>query len=95
MIQVNEYFDGRVKSLTLNSNGNKATCGVMAAGEYEFSTGLEEILTVIAGAMTVQLPGAAGWQTFSAGQKFAVPANARFQLKIAVDTAYLCEFVAG
>ena len=93
MIQVNEYFQGNVKSLTLSVEGNKATCGVMAAGEYEFSTSLKEIMTVVAGAMTVKLPGSSDWQTFSAGQKFEVAANSKFQLKIAADAAYLCEFI--
>ncbi|HNA80707.1 MAG TPA: pyrimidine/purine nucleoside phosphorylase [Turneriella sp.] len=95
MIQVNEYFEGKVKSLTLQANGNKATCGVMAAGEYEFSTGLKEIMTVVAGAMTVRLPGSSDWQTFAAGQKFEVAANSKFQLKIPTDAAYLCEFIPG
>jgi uncharacterized protein YaiE (UPF0345 family) len=92
MINVNEYFDGKVKSLTLSVAGNKATCGVMAAGEYEFNTGLKEIMTVVAGSMEVQLPGAS-WQTFAAGSKFEVPANSKFQLKIPADAAYLCEFI--
>lgn len=95
MIQVNEYFNGNVKSLTLSVAGNKATCGVMAAGEYEFGTGLKEIMTVVAGAMTVKLPGATDWQTFSAGQKFEVAADSKFQLKLAADAAYLCEFIPG
>jgi len=93
MIQVNEYFDGKVKSLTLQVAGNKATCGVMAQGEYEFSTGLKEIMTIVAGSMTVKLPGASDWETFSAGQKFEVPANSKFQLKLDADSAYLCEFI--
>ena len=93
MIQLNEYFEGKVKSLTLQANGNQATCGVMAAGDYEFSTGLKEVMTVIAGSMTVRVPGASDWQTFTVGQKFEVAANAKFQLKIAADVAYLCEFI--
>lgn len=87
MIQVNEYFEGKVKSLTLQANGNKATCGVMAVGDHEFSTGLKEIMTVIAGSMTVRLPGTSDWQTFTAGQKFEVAANAKFQWKISADAA--------
>ena len=93
MISVNEYFNGNVKSLTLEAAGNKATVGVMKAGEYEFSTGLKEIMTVVAGAMAVKLPDAMDWQNFSAGQKFEVAANSKFQLKIAADAAYLCEFI--
>lgn len=93
MIQVNEYFEGKVKSLTLSVGGNKATAGVMAPGDYEFSTGLKEIMTVVAGSMAVKLPGATGYKTFSAGDKFEVAANSKFQLQIAADAAYLCEFI--
>lgn len=94
MVQVNEYFNGNVKSLTVQAAAGKATVGVMNAGEYEFSTGLKEIMTVVAGAMAVKLPGAADWQNFTAGQKFEVAADSKFQLKIAADAAYLCEFIA-
>jgi purine/pyrimidine-nucleoside phosphorylase len=94
MISVNEYFDGKVKSLTLAANGNKATCGVMNAGEYEFNTGLKEIMTIVAGSLSVQLPGSAAWQTFTAGQKFEVAANSKFNVKLDADAAYLCEFIA-
>jgi len=93
MIAVNEYFEGRVKSLTLTINGNKATSGVMAAGEYEFNTGAKEIMTVTAGSMSVLLPGKPDYSVFSAGQKFEVPANSKFQLKLTSDAAYLCEFI--
>ena len=94
MVQVNEYFDGKVKSLGITANGNKATVGVMQQGEYEFNTGLKEIMTVVSGSMSVKLPGAADWKNFTAGQKFEVPANSKFQLKIPADVSYLCEFIA-
>jgi uncharacterized protein YaiE (UPF0345 family) len=41
---------------------------------------------------TVKLPDASDWETFAAGSQFNVPANSKFQLKVAVDTAYLCEY---
>jgi len=93
MIAINEYFSGNVKSLTLTHNGNKATVGVMAAGEYEFSTGLKEIMTVVAGTMSVKLPQTADYKTLRAGEKFEVAPNSKFQLKISDDAAYLCEFI--
>lgn len=93
MIQVNEYYEGRVKSLALQVKGNKATCGVMAKGDYEFNTGLKEIMTIVAGSMAVKLPDTTEWKNFSAGQKFEVPANSRFHLVIEDDAAYLCEFI--
>ena len=47
---------------------------------------------VVSGALTVKLPDSDNWETFSAGSQFNVPANAKFQLKVTVDTAYLCEY---
>ena len=38
MFKVNEYFDGTVKSIALDTAQGPATIGVMAAGEYEFGT---------------------------------------------------------
>lgn len=92
MIKVNEYFDGKVKSLAFDMAAGPATVGVLLPGEYEFGTGRPEVMTVVAGALTVKLPGSADWQEFAAGSRFDVPGESRFQLKVAVDTAYLCEF---
>lgn len=93
MIKVNEYFDGNVKSLGFATTDGTATVGVMAPGEYEFGTGKPEVMHVIAGALTVKLPGSDEWVTFAAGSKFNVPGDSKFQLQVAIDTAYLCEFV--
>jgi uncharacterized protein YaiE (UPF0345 family) len=92
MVQVNEYFDGKVKSLTVNSKEGKKTIGVMAPGEYEFGTGTKEIMHVITGTLTVKLPGVDAWKDFTAGTKFVVPEKSKFQLKVKEDTAYLCEY---
>ena len=93
MVQVNEYFNGKVKSLTVTIPGGKQTVGVMEAGEYEFGTGTKEIMHVISGALTVKLPGHNEWEAFAAGTKFEVPANSKFHLKVVADAAYLCEYL--
>ncbi len=90
MIKVNEYFDGKVKSLAFASPEGPATLGVMAAGEFEFGTSTKEIMKVISGKLTVRLPGVDSWQDFGEGAVFVVEANKKFQLKVATDTAYLC-----
>lgn len=90
MFKVNEYFEGKVKSISFNTEGGPATIGVMAAGEYEFSTSTREIMTVITGKMVVRLPGSNDWKEFKAGDIFEVPPNQKFQLKIPADASYLC-----
>lgn len=93
MINVNEYFGGKVKSLVVNGVAGKETVGVMAPGEYEFGTSQKEIMTVITGALVVKLPGEPSWEVFQRGESFEVPANEKFQLKVFVDTAYLCQYL--
>ncbi|MBI6895892.1 pyrimidine/purine nucleoside phosphorylase [Pseudomonas putida] len=92
MFKVNEYFDGTVKSIAFEGKEGPATVGVMAPGEYEFGTAKREIMHVVSGALTVKLPGSDNWEKFDAGSQFNVPADSKFQLKVAVDTAYLCEY---
>ena len=92
MFKVNEYFDGSVKSIAFGMTAGPATIGVMAAGEYEFGTSQLEVMHVIAGALSVKLPGSERWEDFTGGSQFTVPANSKFQLKVTQDTAYLCEY---
>lgn len=90
MLAVNEYFEGQVKSISFAGADKPASVGVMEAGEYEFGTAAPEVMQVISGALTVLLPGQAEWQTFSAGEQFDVIGDAKFQVKVETQTAYLC-----
>lgn len=92
MLKVNEYFEGKVKSIGFQTATLPATVGVMAPGDYDFGTSQREVMTVVSGALTVKLPGNETWQTFAEGESFEVDANVRFQLKVATDTAYLCTY---
>lgn len=92
MFKVNSYFDGKVQSIGFEGEKLPATVGVMAPGDYEFGTQQKETMTVVSGALTVKLPDADDWQTFASGASFIVAANAKFQLKVAQDTAYLCTY---
>lgn len=90
MFKVNEYFDGKVKSIGFKTETLPATIGVMAAGEYEFGTSSKEYMTVTSGRLSAKLPGASEWRTFQAGETFEVPANSKFQVRAEVESAYLC-----
>ena len=93
MLPVNEYFQGNVKSIGLTIDEGRATIGVMAPGDYEFGTSTIEVMKVVAGRLTVKLPGQSAWKDFGPGSEFRVDANVKFQLKVAVDTAYLCLYL--
>ena len=92
MLVSNDYFDGRVKSIGFKTASLPATVGVMAPGEYEFGTSQTETMRVISGTLTVKLPNSTRWETISEGAEFVVPANEKFQLKVEIDTAYLCTY---
>lgn len=90
MFKVNEYFEGNVKSIAFQANEGAATIGVMAKGEYEFDTSKIEYVTVITGKLIVKLPDSNEWEEFGPNQTFIVQADLKFQLKVPVDTSYLC-----
>lgn len=92
MFNVNEYFDGKVKSLAFKSRQGKATLGVMAPGDFEFGTNTVEYMTVVSGAMDVMLPGETEWKTYKPFETFMVPKDARFKVKMVEETAYLCRY---
>lgn len=92
MVEVNEYFEGRVKSFVVNSSEGKKTIGVMQPGEYEFDISAKEVMTVIAGELTVYLSEDDDWEVFGAGASFDVPAQSKLRVMASEDTAYLCEY---
>ena len=92
MFEVNEYFDGKVKSIAFDTTTLPATMDVMAIGDYEFGTSQFETMTVVSGMMSVKLPGSQQWQTFGPNEQFTVEADQRFNVQVKSNTAYLCTY---
>lgn len=92
MLDINEYFDGNVKSIGFQGPDLASSVGVMAPGEYTFGTSQNEVMTVIAGELVVQLPGETEYRPYGPGESFSVSAEQSFQLRVATDTAYLCTY---
>ncbi|WP_432452028.1 MULTISPECIES: pyrimidine/purine nucleoside phosphorylase [unclassified Agarivorans] len=92
MLKSNEYFNGQVKSIGFAGKEKPSSVGVMAVGEYEFGTAEAELMVVVSGELIVKLPGEQEWRSFKDGQQFNVPGNAKFQLKVPCETAYLCVY---
>lgn len=90
MFKTNEYFNGNVKSIALESAEGTATVGVMATGEYEFGTATIEVMTVISGKLSVMLPGESQWKVYKKYESFVVPKDVKFKVKAEEDTPYLC-----
>jgi uncharacterized protein YaiE (UPF0345 family) len=90
MFKTNQYFDGTVVSIGLESAEGRATVGVMAAGEYTFGTDTVEIMTVVSGQLTIQQPNETEWKTFNKFESFTVEKGVKFKVKCTEDTPYLC-----
>ena len=92
MFKVNNYFDGQVASIGFQTTTLAATVGVMGIGEYEFATSQKEVMTIVSGRLTVMLPATAEWLHYAAGQHFKIDAHQKFQVNVAVETAYVCTY---
>lgn len=92
MLNVNEYFDGKVKSIAVDNSSGKATAGVIDAGEFEFGTSTVEYMTVTYGKMDVLLPGISEWKVFEQGETFKVEKGVSFKVKVEEPVSYLCRY---
>ncbi|MCB1189967.1 MAG: pyrimidine/purine nucleoside phosphorylase [Leptospiraceae bacterium] len=89
MLKINEYFEGKVKSIAFQAEDTNATAGVISVGEYSFDTSKKEVITISYGKLQVKLPGK-NWETFTKGQSFSVDAGVVFDVKAEKDVAYIC-----
>lgn len=92
MLKINQYFDGKVASIALQTEKCAATVGVMDIGDYQFDTTQHEVMTVVSGMLSVKLPGSENWQNYKSGESFAVAAGHIFDLQVRVQTAYFCTY---
>ena len=92
MLKVNEYFDGKVMSIALQTETLPATVGVMEPGDYEFGTSQKEVMTIVSGKMEALLPGSEEWQTFTNGESFEIEANVKFKVRLSGQAAYFCTY---
>jgi uncharacterized protein YaiE (UPF0345 family) len=93
MFAVNNYFDGKVASLSHNGAEGKATIGVISAGEYEFGTSSIEIMTIISGKMKVKQTGDSDWKVYKKFESFRVEKDVKFKVSVDEDTPYQCLYL--
>jgi uncharacterized protein YaiE (UPF0345 family) len=91
--QANVYFDGKCisHSVTL-ADGTKKSVGVILPASLTFNTGAAEIMECVGGACEYKLAGSSEWKKSSAGEKFAVPANSSFEIRVTEPYHYVCHF---
>ena len=91
--KANVYFDGKCVShgITL-ADGTKKSVGVVLAASLTFSTGAAETMECVAGGCEYRLAGSDPWRKSSAGEKFSVPADSKFDIRVADAYHYICHF---
>jgi purine/pyrimidine-nucleoside phosphorylase len=94
--KANVYFDGKCVShgFTL-ADGSKQSVGVILPATLTFNTGAPEIMECVGGSCDYQLDGSDVWVTSGEGQKFSVPGNAKFQIRVTEGFDayhYICYF---
>ena len=91
--QANVYFDGKCVShgITL-ADGTKKSVGVILPATLTFNTGAPEIMECVAGSCEYRLAGSEQWVKSSAGEKFSIPANSKFDIRVTDAYHYICHF---
>jgi uncharacterized protein YaiE (UPF0345 family) len=91
--RANVYFDGKCVSHGVTfPDGTKKSVGVILPATLTFNTGAAEVMECVAGACEYKLAGSGEWLKSSAGQKFAIPANSSFEIRVAEPYHYICHF---
>lgn len=92
--QASVYFDGKCVSHGITfPDGTKKSVGVVLPATLTFNTGAPEIMETVAGKATIKLAGSSAWQTYGAGERFNVPGNSSFEIKVEGEPYhYICHF---
>ena len=91
--QANVYFDGKCVSHSITfADGTKKSVGVILPATLTFNTGAPEIMECVAGSCEYKLAGSDAWVMSSAGQKFSVPGNSKFEIRVTEPYHYICHF---
>jgi purine/pyrimidine-nucleoside phosphorylase len=89
----NLYFDGKCVSHSFTlADGTKKSVGVVLPSTLTFSTAAAEIMECVGGSCEYKLSGNDAWLTSQAGEQFHVPANSKFDIKVAQAYHYICHY---
>ena len=91
--QANVYFDGKCVSHSLTlADGSKKSVGVVLPAQLTFKTGAAETMECVAGSCEYKLAGSDEWRNSGPGEKFSVPANSAFDIRVGQAYHYICHF---
>jgi purine/pyrimidine-nucleoside phosphorylase len=91
--QASVYFDGKCVSHGITfPDGTKKSVGVILPATLTFNTGAPEIMECVAGSCEYRLAGTEAWLKSGAGEKFSIPGNAKFDIRVTEPYHYVCHF---
>ena len=92
--KANVYFAGKCVSHNLTlADGSKKSVGVILPSTLTFNTGAPEIMEGAGGQCEYLLAGSSEWQSSGAGEKFSIPGNSSFQIRVSGEPySYICHF---
>ena len=91
--KANVYFDGKCVSHGITfADGTKKSVGVVLPSTLTFNTGAPEIMECVAGSCEYKLAGTDAWVKSLAGEKFNVPGNSSFDIRVTEAYHYICHF---
>ena len=91
--KANVYFDGKCVSHNIAyPDGTKKSVGVVLPSTLTFNTGAPEIMECVGGSCEYKLAGSDAWVTSAVGEKFSVPGNSKFDIRVTEAYHYICHF---
>ncbi|MCI4439797.1 pyrimidine/purine nucleoside phosphorylase [Tibeticola sp.] len=91
--KANVYFDGKCVSHSFTlPDGTAKSVGVILPATLTFNTGAPEIMECVAGSCEYKLAGSDAWMTSGPGERFHVPGNSSFEIRVRDVYHYICHF---
>jgi len=91
--QANVYFDGKCVSHSLvRPDGTALSVGVVLPATLTFSTGAPEIMECVGGGCEYKLAGTDTWLKAGPGDRFRVPGNSSFAIRVDEAFHYICHY---
>ena len=91
--QASVYFDGKCVSHGITfADGTQKSVGVVLPANLTFNTGAPEIMECVAGSCEYKLKDSDAWVKSSPGDKFSVPGNSSFDIRVTEPYHYICHF---
>ena len=87
------YFAAKCVSHSLpRPDATSVSVGVILPATLTFNTGAPEIMECVGGSCEYKLDGSTEWVKSSAGEKFNVPGNSKFEIRVTEPYHYICHF---